>query len=80
MEKANVSDVIEWRDKKEKKVLVGTVRKVLTNSVIVDISGTYDATVVSHKRYKILKKGTGETAAPIKKFRYGRDYPQKVRT
>lgn len=53
MGKAKMGDVIEWEDQKNNVTRMGIVRKVLSNSVIVDINGTYDATVVSHKRYKI---------------------------
>ena len=53
MGKAKVGDSIEWEDKKAGVINRGTVRKVLSKSVIVDIDGTYDTTVVSHKRYKI---------------------------
>lgn len=53
MAKAKIGDVIEWVDKKTEVTFLGIVRKVLDKSVIVDIDGTYDATVVSHKRYKI---------------------------
>ncbi|MFL1998380.1 DUF2187 family protein [Lysinibacillus irui] len=53
MGKAKVGDSIEWEDKKTGVINTGTVRKVLSKSVIVDIDGTYDATVVSNKRYKI---------------------------
>lgn len=53
MGNAKRGDVIEWVDKKTEVTLMGIVRKVLDKSVIVDIDGTYDATVVSHKRYKI---------------------------
>jgi len=51
--KAKMGDVIEWEEQKTNVTRMGIVRKVLSNSVIVDIDGTYDATVVSHKRYKI---------------------------
>lgn len=53
MGNAKRGDVIEWVDKKTEVTLMGIVRKVLDKSVVVDIDGTYDATVVSHKRYKI---------------------------
>ncbi|MDP1395262.1 DUF2187 family protein [Lysinibacillus capsici] len=53
MGKAKIGDVIEWEEQKTNATRMGIVRKVLINSVIVDIDGTYDATVVSHKRYKI---------------------------
>lgn len=53
MEKAKMGDVIEWEDQKNNVTRMGIVRKVLSNSVIVDIDNTYDSTVVSHKRYKI---------------------------
>ncbi|UNT55808.1 DUF2187 family protein [Lysinibacillus capsici] len=53
MGKAKIGEVIEWEEQKTNVTRMGIVCKVLSNSVIVDIDGTYDATVVSHKRYKI---------------------------
>lgn len=53
MGKAKIGDVIEWEEQKTNATRMGIVRKVLSNSVIVDIENTYDATVVSHKRYKV---------------------------
>ncbi len=53
MAKAKIGDAIEWEDKKTRAIKSGIVRKVLSQSVIVDIDGTYDATVVSNKLYKV---------------------------
>lgn len=57
MVKAEVFDVIEWEDEKTNTMQMGDVRKVLEKSVIVGVTGTDDATVVSHKRYKIISEG-----------------------
>lgn len=56
MLKAKPGDVISWEDSKLKITRMGIVRKLLENSVIVDISNAYDATVVSHKRYEIVSR------------------------
>lgn len=61
---ADIGNEITWMDKKTNQQLSGKVSKVLENSVIVDLtimdnSSAYvfdfDKTVVSHKRYKIIK-------------------------
>lgn len=56
MKKAEALDLIEWEDKSTGIKLFGYVRRVLVNSVIVDVVGIDDATVVSHKRYKVIKE------------------------
>ncbi|MFF5993682.1 DUF2187 family protein [Lysinibacillus sp. KU-BSD001] len=72
MAKAKPVDVIEWEDRKTKVVLTGVVRKLLEKSVIVDICGTDDATVVSHKRYEIISEGIDAAAVPTKQHPHRR--------
>lgn len=56
---AKLNETIQWIDMVTGKLRIGTVRKILDNSVIVDIPGTDDSTVVNHKRYKVLKNEAG---------------------
>lgn len=63
--KAKALEFIEWQDKETGMKLFGTVRKVMENAVIVDVIGTDQATVVSHKRYRVIEEvdvdaGAGE--------------------
>lgn len=55
--KAKALDLIEWVDSKTGIRLFGRVRKILSNSVIADVIGLDDATVVSHKRYRVIQEG-----------------------
>lgn len=62
---AKVGDVVEFMDRKQENLLLhGSVILVLNNSVIVDLTIMknfnslnleYEKTVVSHRRYKVLK-------------------------
>lgn len=66
MKQAKALDLIEWEDRSTGIKLYGYVRIVLTNSVIVDVIGVDDATVVKHKRYRIAKEAEiDETAAEL---------------
>lgn len=60
---ANELDFIKWEDKETGIQLYGRVRKVLERSVIVDVIDIDYATVVSHKRYQIIKEGDVDAAA-----------------
>lgn len=68
---AKALDLIEWEDNSTGIKLFGYVRRVLTNSVIVDVIGVDDATVVSHKRYRCVKESEidGSTAELFKRAR-----------
>lgn len=61
--KANELDFIQWEDKGTGLQLFGTVRRVLDNSVIVDVIDVDDSTVVSHKRYKVIKEAEIDESA-----------------
>ncbi|HHW36806.1 MAG TPA: YkvS family protein [Bacillales bacterium] len=64
-EKAKVGDIVEFFDRKQDTLLLhGSVILVLDNSIIVDLTIMkrfnslnleYEKTVVSHRRYKVLK-------------------------
>ena len=54
--KVKITDFIEWEDRETGLKLYGTVRNILENSVVVDIIGMDDLTVVSHKRYRVIKE------------------------
>ena len=61
--KAKVLDFIEWEDRETGLKLFGRVRKLLEKSVIVDIIGIDYSTVVSHKRYSIIKEADVDATA-----------------
>lgn len=69
--KAKELEVIEWEDQATKIKLFGTVQRVLSNSVIVNVIGVDDSTVVKHKRYKVIKEGEVDesTAEEFKRAR-----------
>ena len=64
MKTAKIEDKIKWTDKKHNVELEGTVRKVYTNSVLVDLEPTplikkldlWGSTIVAHKHYSFIKK------------------------
>lgn len=63
MKIAKIGNEIKWTDKKHNVELSGEVRKVYTNSVLVDLEPTpliaelelWESTIVAHKNYKINK-------------------------
>lgn len=55
MKIAKELDFITWEDRSTGIRLFGRVRRILEKSVIVDVVGVDDATVVNHKRYRIIK-------------------------
>lgn len=63
MKIAKALDLIEWEEKSTGIKLFGYVRRVLVNSVIVDVVGIDDATVVSHKRYRVIKEAEIDESA-----------------
>lgn len=56
MKNAKELDFITWEDRSTGIQLFGRVRRVLEKSVIVDVVGLDDATVVNHKRYRIIEE------------------------
>lgn len=66
MRQAKALELIEWEDKSTGINLFGCVRIVRPNAVIVDVIGVDDATVVNHKRYRIVKEAEiDESAAEL---------------
>lgn len=63
---ASIGDEITWECPKDKVKKAGVVRKVLENSVIVDMT-EFEATVVSHKRYRITKRSGNQSVKPQRK-------------
>lgn len=71
MKNANELDFITWEDRSTGIKLFGRVRRVLEKSVIVDVVGLDDATVVNHKRYGIIEESEidGSTAEQFRRAR-----------
>lgn len=63
MKNAKELDFIEWEDRETGMMLFGRVRRILEKSVIVDVIGIDYATVVSHKRYRVVKEAEVDAAA-----------------
>ena len=61
--KAKINECIKWEDRTTGITLFGLVKNVLEKSVIVIVSGLDDATVVSHKRYEVIKEGEIDESA-----------------
>ena len=63
---ASIGDEIAWECPKDKVKKAGVVRKVLENSVIVDMT-EFEATVVSHKRYNVTRRSGNQSVKPQRK-------------
>lgn len=63
MKQAKVLDLIEWEDRSTGIKLFGYVRIVRADVVIVDVIGVDDATVVNHKRYRVIKEAEIDASA-----------------
>ncbi|MBQ0139680.1 MAG: DUF2187 family protein [Kurthia sp.] len=64
MKKAKFGNIIKWTNMKHNVELTGKVRKIYTNSVLVDLEPTplidelelWESTIVAHKNYTVIIK------------------------
>ena len=61
--KAKINQCIKWGDRMTGLTLFGVVKSVLEKSVVVIVNGLDDATVVNHKRYKVIEEGEIDESA-----------------